>query len=104
MKNFDEWQRERRKESDTIAKVSLAILVLGFAAYFLAAYLRGAGQISVWIPVAIIWGQLLVSVILGVLQRRKYILSSRSEKLEMEERWAREDRELNATVLLPPER
>ena len=104
MKNFEQWQHERRKESDKIGKVNLVIFVLGFSIYFLARYLGIFDTMSPWIPTAIIWAQVFVSMGLGVLQWRNYDREDRKEKAAMEQRWAREDMELNATILLPNER
>ena len=104
MKNFEQWQRERRKESDKIGKVNFVIFVMGFSTYFLARYLGIFDAISPWIPVVILWAQAFVAMGLGVLQWRIYAREARQEKAEMEQRWAREDMELNATILLPRER
>ncbi|WP_218275774.1 hypothetical protein, partial [Pseudomonas sp. GW531-R1] len=60
-------------------------------------------SMSLWISTAIFWMQVLVSMGLGVWQWRKSTQKAAAEKAEMEQRWEREDMELNATVLLPRE-
>ncbi len=100
MKSFQEWQRERKIESDKFGKANFVIFVLSFLAYFLALYLQFSIIIAGWIMPA----ALTVQLVLVLMQWRKSSQESRLEKLEMEQRFAREDMELNATVLLPPER
>lgn len=97
MKNFEEWQRERKAEGDKIGKINCVLSVLGCAAFLLAIYLPA----PLWIPTAIIWAQLPLSVGLTISQQRKFAAQAKAEKLEMEQRHAREDMELNATILMP---
>ena len=100
MKSFQEWQQERKIENDRLGKVTSSLTIMSAPASFLAHYL----QTPSWINAAMMGMLALLSVLYGAWQWRCTAKKLRQEQAAMEQRWAQEDMELNATVLLPRER